>query len=207
MKFQYGVGHGTTATESGRSRWLAVLLAFLLVVAMVLVAMSPAFGDDDGDDDDDDDGTTITTASTMPPTTMPPTTTTTIPTCEATLTCVVATAGFTGTITCDATCGVVTEEENGMVNENGDFLRVVVSEDPEDPLTFTIVMESDGKGTSPGKASVDIDGASKFPNGPLPLCGKKGTEPTTNCVHINRINGNHTQYTVFFDDDPRFRFR
>jgi hypothetical protein len=72
---------------------------------------------------------------------------------------------------------------------------------------FTIVLTTDGKGPSPGSAAVDkLNDAGEFIK-TLPPCGKKGTEPTTDCVHINRVNGNHTQFTIFFTDDPRFRFR
>jgi hypothetical protein len=86
---------------------------------------------------------------------------------------------------------------------NGDLADVQVT----GSTAFSLTLTSTGKGTNPGKASVEvIDNAPKF-EGLLPACGRNGTEPITNCVHINRVNGNHTEYTIFFDDDPRFRFR
>ena len=40
----------------------------------------------------------------------------------------------------------------------------------------------------------------------MPACGQNGPP---NCVHINRLKGNVTEYQLFFTsgEDPRFRFR
>ena len=65
--------------------------------------------------------------------------------------------------------------------------------------TITIVMTTFKKGPAPGEAEVEVNGKI------LPDCGIGGEE--VNCVHINRVQGNHTQYTVFWNGDPNFRFR
>ena len=100
---------------------------------------------------------------------------------------------FTGFITCDEFCGV-------NVNFGGDEVEVVSSN------PFMIIYESVGKGTNPGDASVEVEKEGQDPFF-LQSCGKNGTDPTTDCVHINRVHGNHTQYIVFFTTDPNFKFR
>lgn len=125
--------------------------------------------------------------------------------------------GFELELTCvDADCTAV--DESPPFDPKEPFEATVVV----DPKTGTLVMvlTTIGKGPAPGNAEIikDADNDGDFnvddPNDltsidfALPNCGDAGTAPVTSCVHINRVDGNHTEYTVFLTaDDPRFRFR
>lgn len=275
MHIGYGVGGGATGIESTQRRWLAVLLAFLLGAAMVLVVATPAnaihdphaaslsvdytLGDckadvtfthpaDHGDGHHRFDivqleirlqGGGATLTSIIPPAAAvrlepgeshevlgvsvpageysaeafarygvahetdpvgganPIHGFETVTSASFTVDCEIEGEGYTGEITCEGSCTVGVNPNSGAIADLG-----VATTNP-----FVLVIVTDDKGPSPGKASVEVlDNAPKF-EGFLPKCGEKGTEPTTNCVHINRVNGNHTEYTIFFDDDPRFKFR
>lgn len=102
--------------------------------------------------------------------------------------------GFTGEIACEGEC--VVEVTSG---EGQDPEVTVATSQP-----FKLVITTEEKGPSPGQAFVEITEAGDK-DGILPNCGASGD--TTNCVQIRRVQGNHTQYCVFFDGDPRFRFR
>ncbi len=95
-----------------------------------------------------------------------------------------------GDLSCIALCGFLINDEGGIVADitvltNGNLI-----------LTLTTTV----KGPAPGKASVTVDGKT------LPDCGT--SENSENCVHINKVKGTpFTQYTVFWNGDPNFRFR
>lgn len=101
------------------------------------------------------------------------------------------------TATCEGCTGQV------IIKDPGDNVAeiVVTGKSP-----FKLTLTTTGPGPNPGKASVDIDNDldGEFES-TLPKCGKNGSGDT-NCVHIKRAGG-HTQYTVFYNDDPGFSFK
>lgn len=99
--------------------------------------------------------------------------------------------------TCDGCTGQVIIKDPG----NNVAEIVVTGKTP-----FKLILTTTGKGPNPGKASVDIDNDldGTFES-TLARCGKMGAGDA-NCVQIQRAGG-HTQYTVFYQDDPGFSFR
>ena len=189
MQFGYGVGGSATAIDSIRRRWLVVLLAFLVAMAMVLVAAFPAYGDDDDDDDDGDDdgdgnggGITLICGGDPDP-------------CES-----FSVAGEWGA-TCEGCTGevIIRDPANPVL----DIADVQIKGD----AGFELVLTTVGKGPDPAEAFVTVFDSPKFPDGTtLPDCQGK---TKTNCVKITRSKkaGGHTKYVVKVDADPRFRFR
>jgi hypothetical protein len=99
-------------------------------------------------------------------------------------------------ITCKGDCTVVIHEPDGAVAD------IEVTED----TPFTLVLKSTGKGTPPGRATVDkVDPETGLlVIETLPKCTGK---TKTDCVTIIRVKGARTQYTIKYTEDPRFRFR
>jgi hypothetical protein len=114
--------------------------------------------------------------------------------------CPIVDDDFTADLECGAQCAYLQNPVSGTT-----VADITVFEDG----TIVFTLETTGKGPPPGSAFVEVDlnGDGDFNDpgeGPLPPCGTNGPPK---CVHINRIHGNHTQYIVFYDGDPRFRFR
>jgi hypothetical protein len=113
--------------------------------------------------------------------------------------CMIVESTFTADLECGDTCSYLLGAVSGTT-----VADITVFEDG----SIVLVLETIGKGPAPGSASVqvDINNDGDFDDegeGPLAPCGVNGPPK---CVHINRINGNHTQYTVFYSGDPRFVF-
>ena len=113
--------------------------------------------------------------------------------------CMIEEDTFDADLGCGATCSFLLGAVSGTT-----VADITVFEDGN----IVLVLETTEKGPSPGSASVqvDINNDGDFDDegeGPLPPCGVNGPPK---CVHINRIHGNHTQYTVFYSGDPRFKF-
>lgn len=103
---------------------------------------------------------------------------------------------WNATLQCSVACSYLIQPD-----ETGTFavFDVFASEKDENGQLFIyILLETAGKGPSPGTAFVEVEGF-----GTLPVCGTNGPP---NCVHIQRVAGNHTQYEVFWTEDPRFKF-
>jgi trimeric autotransporter adhesin len=97
-------------------------------------------------------------------------------------------------ITCTDDCGIIVEDPGNEVAQ-----MLVTTEND-----FFVSLETVDKGPAPGQAFVDVD---KTDQGGgivrLPECGANGP---INCVHIYRVNGNHTHYDVWWNGDPRLKF-
>lgn len=100
---------------------------------------------------------------------------------------------WTGNInTCASPCGYFTTDPTGKLVAD---ITVLTGGG------LYMVLTTTDKGPPPGNAYVEVDGKR------LPDCGTNG--PPT-CVHIQRVTGadgkQHTQYEVWWDGDPRFKF-
>ena len=92
--------------------------------------------------------------------------------------------------------------EINIFNPGNDVAFIEVTDDND----FRIVLTTTRKGPPPGRAFVEVDEEIDLEDAiTLSKCGKKGRNGT-NCVHINRVRGARTQYTVFYFDDPFIRF-
>jgi len=97
-------------------------------------------------------------------------------------------------ITCDGDCEIT-------VNPNGDDVANITV-DSDDP--YKLIVTTTGQGTPPGRAEVIVDADDNEKDGVMEKC-VGGNE--SDCVKITRVKGAHTQYCVFFDGEPNFRFR
>jgi hypothetical protein len=110
--------------------------------------------------------------------------------------------GFTGQIFCTGDCSVV-------VNPPGDGVADLTI---NTSAFFKLVLTTTDKDHTnpPGKSFVvdDKNNNGAFDNDDIQLakCGSKGSNSGENCVHINAVKGGFTQYTVFYDHDPRLKF-
>lgn len=103
--------------------------------------------------------------------------------------------GFTGQLFCTDDCDFT-------VHNTGDDPDVTIDTDAK----FSLIIKLDEKGI-PGKSFVEVlsaDGTQV--EDILDKCGKGTKAAKTQCVHISNSGGQLT-YTVFYDDDPRFKFR
>jgi hypothetical protein len=109
--------------------------------------------------------------------------------------CDLAGSGFTASLTCGAACSY-------LVNTAGSGLVADITINTDGSIYMKLT--TTGKGPSPGNAYVQVE----YPEGSgqyktLPSCGTNG--PPT-CSHIYRVSGNHTEYEVFWNGDPRLKF-